>query len=154
VAPSHTLTIVSEYVLFLEQVKRRANLENGAAAAPLVRATLETLAECLEPHCAARVAVHLPRELRAFLLPTTEKAEPISVKMFLERVSMREKSDASSALFRARCVLQTLMDALPASDVSELRGALPQEFGALFVAPENPDLRIHNPEPGLRKSGA
>jgi len=60
-------------------------LPSRGDAERIIRATLETLAERLQPHAAAHVAAQLPAELGHHLLQA-DRFEHLTVEEFTERV--------------------------------------------------------------------
>ena len=130
---------------FLTQVKLRAHLSDAAAASRCVIATLETLAEHLSREYAARVALHLPAELRTYFLRADDRPTDFSIKRFFLRVSVRENGTYLSAVFHARCVLEVLAESIPASDLSDIQNLLPKEFGVLFRRDSVQQERMYRP---------
>jgi len=114
------------YIDFLKQVKLRTHLRDAAAVSRCLVATLETLAEHLSRECAARVALHLPVELRPYFLRIETRPTDFSIKRFFLSVSTRENGTYLSAVYHARCVLEVLVKSIPASDLAEIQSLLPK----------------------------
>src|SRR5438067_1889728 len=105
------------YGQFLERVKQRTYLSDVGAASSCMIATLKTLGEHLSQECTVRIALHVPEELRVFLLSTGYRPKDYSITRFFLSVSIRENSTYISAVYHARCVLEVLTEAIPASEL-------------------------------------
>jgi len=115
---------------FVGQVQHRAHLASRGDAETIIRATFETLGERLQPQAAAHVAAQLPPELGRHL--ENRAFEHLSVHDFNERVAGREHADIEKASFHARCVLDTMREAISPGAVRKLRQQMPQEFQPLL----------------------
>ena len=115
---------------FVGHVQHLAHLPSRGDAETIIRATFETLGERLQPAAAAHLAAQLPAELGRHL-----KEHPfvhLSVHDFNERVAEREHADIAKAAFHARCVLETMREAISPGAVRKLRLQLPVEFQPLL----------------------
>lgn len=124
------------YDRFIGLVQSRARMPSRANAVAATRATLETLAERIDPHEAHHLASQLPREIGIFLENTSsgDTGERFSFDAFCQRVAHREEKEVSTALFHARCVLETVQEAVSAGEMRDVRSQLPSEFERLFAA--------------------
>ena len=111
---------------FVGQVQHRAHLASRGDAETIIRATFETLGERLQPQAAAHIAAQLPPELGRHL--RDRKFEHLSVFDFCERVAEREHADMARAVFHARCVFDTMRDAISPGAVTKVERQLPADF--------------------------
>ncbi len=116
---------------FVGHVQHLAHLPSRGDAETIIRATLETLGDRLQPQAAAHVAAQLPSELGRHL--QNRAFEHLSVRDFHARVAEREHADVEKAIFHARCVLDTVREAISPGAVRKLRQQLPQEFQPLLL---------------------
>ena len=119
---------------FVGQVQHRAHLPSRGDAETIIRATFETLGERLLPKAAAHVAAQLPPELGRHL--RDRQFEHLSVLDFCERVAEREHADLQKAAFHARCVFDTMRDAVSPGVVSKVERQLPAELLRFLRAEE------------------
>lgn len=117
---------------FVGQVQHLAHLPSRGDAETIIRATLETLGERLQPQAAAHVAAQLPPELGRHL--RDHAFEHLSLHDFYGRVAERQRTDVDKAAFHARCVLDALCAAVSPGTVEKMRHQLPEEFQALLAA--------------------
>lgn len=118
---------------FVGQVQHRAHLASRGDAETIIRATLETLGERLQAQAAEHIAAQLPQELGRHL--KHRMFTHLSVRDFCQRVAEREHADVEKAKFHARCVLDTMREAISPGAVHKLRQQLPEEFQPLLGAP-------------------
>lgn len=124
-----------DYDRFIGLVQSRAHLPSMGAAVAATRATLQTLAERIGANEARHVAAQLPREIAFYLNESfLETGERFSFDEFCQRVAKREPADLPDAIFHARCVIETLEEAVTAGEMSDVIGLLPEEFIPLFAA--------------------
>lgn len=122
-----------DYQRFIGLVQNRAHMATPADAVGATRATLETLAQRIEPHEAHHLASQLPREIGVYLENNlAEKGERFSFDTFCQRVADREHADVPDAVFHSRCVLETLGEAVTPGEFADVRSQLPDEFTPLF----------------------
>ena len=115
---------------FVGHVQHRAHLPSRGAAETIIRATLETLRERLQPEAAKHVAAQLPHELARHL--RGGNFEHFGLSDFYRRVARREEADIEKAAFHARCVLETVAEAITPGAVHKLEKQMPLEFSELF----------------------
>lgn len=115
---------------FVGQVQHRAQLPSRGDAEMIIRATFETLGERLQPQAASHVAAQLPSELGRHL--RDRKFEHLSAHDFCERVAEREHADVRKAAFHARCVYETMREAISPGAIGKVERQLPAEFLRLF----------------------
>jgi uncharacterized protein (DUF2267 family) len=118
---------------FVGQVQHRAQLPSRGDAETIIRATLETLAERLQPQAAAHVAAQLPAEL-GHHLRSADRFEHLTMKEFVERIAKRERADPQKAIFHAQCVFDIVCEAISPGAVRKLKQQLPAEFHGFFAA--------------------
>ena len=118
---------------FVGQVQARARLGSRGDAERIIRATLETLAERLDPGFADNLAAQLPQEIGRHLL-TDVSFERLSLDDFFRRVAAREggSTELPDAVFHARCVMEVLQLAVTPGLVEKLHEVLPAEFEPLL----------------------
>jgi len=130
-----------DYDRFINLVKSRARVDTDEAVAA-VRATLQTLAERIGANEARHVAAQLPDEIGRHLQnPPAATGERFSFDEFCQRVARREDCDLPDAVFHARCVIETLEEAVSAGEINQVVGLLPEEFVPLFTAGHEGRLR-------------
>jgi len=128
----------ADYDEFLRQVKLHTCLSDAAAVSHSISATLETLAEYVTSKCAAKIAAHLPTELRTYFLKPQNLPRSFSLRAFFLRVSARENSTYLSGIFHARAILEVLAHTIPMSALSEIESLLPKEIGTVFHREKGP----------------
>lgn len=121
---------------FVEQVQLHLLDGNGhkstlAEAEQAIAATLQTLAECLRPEQAQKLATHLPPLINQPLLLFTQRPLTTLPKFFLI-IAHREKIPLAPAIHHARTVIATLQQAVPLPIIEEIRSHLPPDFNVLF----------------------
>lgn len=120
-----------QYQAFIDQVRRRALIDEQEKAVRAIHATLETLGERIITAEADELARHLPPEIGAYLRDAGT-GERFDLATFYERVARREEEDEADAAYHARVVLSVLHQALPAAATAHLRTPFPQEYDDLF----------------------
>ena len=118
---------------FVGQVQSGARLGSMEQALNATRATLQTLAERLGAEDSRHLAARLPEGIGQFLDGREAVAEQFSPDEFLKRISAREGVEAPTADDHARAVLDTLRQAVPAGEIRNVLGHLPEEFARLFA---------------------
>ena len=122
---------------FIGQVQARAHLHSRGAAEEATRATLETLAERVDPGLGEDLAAQLPREIGENMLRVTRQtkqgpgAESFDQEEFLSRVAQRSHSDPPQASHNARAVFELLEEATTGGVMDRVRQALPQDLRRL-----------------------
>jgi uncharacterized protein (DUF2267 family) len=99
-----------------------------------IEATLRTLAERITGGEAEDVARVLPEELRPFLFPTREEAEPFGLDEFYRRVADRAGVDRATAARHASAVFAALGVAVAPGELRDMAAQLPQEYEPLLRA--------------------
>ncbi|MGV9255065.1 DUF2267 domain-containing protein [Streptomyces sp. NPDC003697] len=123
-----------DYDTFLNTVARRASVPPEKAE-PLIRATLETLAERITRGEADDLASELPKPLKEPLVSPTPEAEAFGLDEFINRVSRRARVSPDEAREGVRAVLSTLRDAVSHGEFRHVMSQLPRDFEALVYAP-------------------
>lgn len=132
-----------EYDQFIERVRRRAGnpasrrldrmpLTDREMAEDLTRATLQVLAQRISGGEARDLAAHLPAEMREWLQPDREKAEPFDLEVFIQRVADRALLDFDAARDGVRAVFRTLREAVPGDEFEDVLSELPPEYTTLL----------------------
>jgi uncharacterized protein (DUF2267 family) len=124
------------YEEFVEQVQTRGYMEDRAEAQTATRATLTTLAECLDERESYDLAAQLPQELAEHLFHEGAGAEASpSLEEFVDRLNERDgEGDSQRAVYHARVVIEVLGYALGQDEIERIRSQLPGEFDPLFDA--------------------
>ena len=117
---------------FVGHVQHRAHLSSRGAAETIIRVTFETLRERLQPEMAAHVAAQLPPEIGLHL--RGGHFEHLDLAGFYRRVARREDVDIDRAAFHARCVMETLFEAITPGAARKLETQMPLEFRELIAA--------------------
>jgi uncharacterized protein (DUF2267 family) len=120
-----------EHDAFVGRVQQRARLASRGDAEAAIRATLETLAERLDPGLAENLASQLPPEIGGYLL-TADLFERLSADDFIDRVTFREGVDRPDAVFHIRAVLEVMEEATTGI-IDKVRLTLPDEFQPFFA---------------------
>ncbi len=124
----------------LGAVQHRGRMASREEAERAIQATLGTLAERLTGGAAANLAAQLPPEA-ASAMRDVEFAEAFSLDEFFRRVSRREGVDLPKSVFHARAVVDVLADAVADGAMAHVRAQLPQEWGRLFAAGSEGEMR-------------
>lgn len=114
-----------------ERAARGLTRERAAVAAA---AALATLADCLSPDAARRLAAQLPRQLQPYLRGTGS-ARPSTLEEFLDAVAGRERLSRSEAFDDARAVFDALAEAVTTAELEHVRADLPEDLQTLFEPP-------------------
>ena len=117
---------------FVGHVQHRAQLPSRGAAETIIRATFETLGERLQRSSVNHLGAQLPPEL-ARHLATGNPFEHMSLDEFYKRVADREGGDLPKAAFHAKCVMETVAEAISPGALRKLQMQLPVEFHDLFA---------------------
>jgi len=117
---------------FVGQVQHRAQLPSRGAAETIIRVTFETLAERLLPNAADHLSAQLPPEL-ARHLALGAYFQHLSLDEFYKRIADREGCDLPKAVFHARCVMETVAEAISPGALRKLQMQLPVEYSDLFA---------------------
>lgn len=124
-----------DYDRFTGLVQNRARLATTADAVRATRATLETLAERIGSDEARHLASQLPREIGHYLQEAPPaQGERFSFDEFCRRVAQREGCDVPEAVFHARCVIETLEEAVTGGEIRHVLAVLPDDFAPIFAA--------------------
>jgi uncharacterized protein (DUF2267 family) len=114
-------------------VQRLAGLDPPQAERA-IEATLRTLAERISGGEARDIAEFLPPEMRGWMLPTEERAEPFDRQEFIRRVAEREGVDPATADEHVRAVFQMLGFAVAPGELRDMASQLPKDFDDLLEA--------------------
>ncbi|WP_159942372.1 MULTISPECIES: DUF2267 domain-containing protein [unclassified Nocardiopsis] len=122
---------------FIGQVQARARLDSRGAAEEATRATLETLAERVDPGLGDDLAAQLPRGIGENVRRMTRQteqgpgAEAFDAPEFLSRVAQRAHSDEPQASHSTRAVFEVLDEATTGEIMDRVRQALPRDVREL-----------------------
>jgi uncharacterized protein (DUF2267 family) len=136
---------------FTGQVQARARLGSRGAAEAAIRATLETLAERLEPGASENLSAQLPPEIARHLRGDHAITfERLSLDDFFRRVSDREGPgiDLPEAVYHARVVMEVLQEAVSPGEIEKIRRSLPPEFRPIFEAGSQGRMNVDREERG------
>ncbi len=117
---------------FVGQVQHRAQLPSRGDAERIIRVTFETLRDRLQHENAEHLAAQLPPELGRHLRGSRQFLH-LTLEEFFRRIAIRESTDLNTAEVHARCVLQTLREAITPGAVRKLEHQLPHEFKPLIA---------------------
>jgi uncharacterized protein (DUF2267 family) len=123
-----------DYRGFVEEVGRRAPVEDLTDAARAVEATLETLGQRLPDPVKAELAGELPKDM-ADALNLRSHSEAFGADDFCTRVRALAQLDYPTAVATAGYTLAILRENLPEAVWLHVRGALTPDYRGL-VAPE------------------
>ncbi|NYH54580.1 uncharacterized protein (DUF2267 family) [Nocardiopsis arvandica] len=124
---------------FIGQVQARAHLDSRGAAEEATRATLETLAERVDPGLGEDLAAQLPREIGENMRRVTRQteqgpgAEGFDQQEFLSRVAQRAHSEPTAAAHSAHAVFDVLDEATTGGVMDKVRQALPEDLRRLTL---------------------
>jgi uncharacterized protein (DUF2267 family) len=113
-----------------------------------IQATLQTLAERIDPGEARKLADELPDELAPWLATTTP-AERFDVDEFLRRVGEREGAEVATAERHAEAVFLALERALSDKEFADLTAELPKDF--LPLLPRGPEIEVISAESFMQR---
>jgi uncharacterized protein (DUF2267 family) len=117
---------------FTGRVQHRLELPSTGESVRAIRATLTTLGERLQPGEAKDLAGPLPMEIDRFLLEA-ESGQRFDWDEFLDRVwereNMTDPDDRADAAFHARAILEVVADAVPPTEMEDVRDGLPADEG-------------------------
>lgn len=122
-----------KYDEFINSVQEDTELPSRADAVRATRATFTTLGERLAHGQATNLAGPLPEEVDRYLADA-ESGQRFSYDDFLDRVAEREDVDRTAAARHAQVVMGVLSRTAYASQLADVRDALPEEFEPLFEA--------------------
>jgi uncharacterized protein (DUF2267 family) len=121
------------YATLITIVEQLTGLDRPAAERA-TEATLRTLAERITGGEARDIAAFLPREMRDWLVPTREPAEPFDRREFIRRVAESEGVDPDTAAEHVRAVFQMLGFAVAPGELRDMASQLPKDFDDLLEA--------------------
>lgn len=120
-----------DYDEFTGQVQHRLELASTGEAVRATRAVLTTLGERIQRGEATDLAGPLPMEIDRFLL-VAESGQTFDYDAFVDRVADRGAVDRPDAVYQAQVLVELLAEAVPASELQQVRDQLPGEFAPLF----------------------
>ncbi|MDA0566323.1 DUF2267 domain-containing protein [Streptomonospora sp. S1-112] len=121
---------------FIGQVQARARLDSRGSAEAFTRATLETVAERINPDLADDLAAQLPQEIGENVRRVTDQYDPterFGQDEFVDRVAARAHADRSQASYAARAVFEVL-DEATVNVMTKVRGGLPEDLRRFTLA--------------------
>lgn len=119
------------YDSFLHAVQKRTELSDELEASTAVTATLNTLAERLQPGERESVAARLPQDLKNLVTVEGEATE-MSLDQFFDRVSQRMGAEREQAEDIADEILSILNEEITAAHRDDIKKHLPEEYRPLF----------------------
>lgn len=131
-----------QYDEFVGEVQNRARLPSRGDTVRAIQATLETLAERIDPGEADDLAAQLPPELGTFLRDV-ETTERFSVDDFFLRVAAKETADLPDAAHHARAVIAVLQEAVTTGEMDDIRAQLPDNYKPLFEAGSEGEMDVN-----------
>ncbi|QBI52837.1 DUF2267 domain-containing protein [Streptomonospora litoralis] len=127
---------------FIGQVQDRARLDSRGAAESFTRATLETIAERINPDLADDLAAQLPQEIGENVRRVTDQWDPterFGQDEFVQRVASRAHSDQPQAAYAARVVFELLDEATTGNVMGKVRQGLPDDLREFTLAGSSGD---------------
>lgn len=120
---------------FIGNAQHRLELSSRGEAVRASRATLTTLGERLAPGEASDLAGPLPMEIDRFLTEA-DSGQQFGYDEFVDRVAERAEVEESEATFYAQAVVSLVHEAVPESEIEDVRAQLPDAFDGLFELAE------------------
>lgn len=126
-----------DYDTFVGEVQNRAQLPTREDAVGIIRITLKTFSERLEPGAADNLSAQLPNEIGRHLSKVDE-VEQFGWEEFVDRIVERGEyadDEAATAVHHARSVMDVVEEAVTAGALNDVRDQLPddEDFEELFV---------------------
>jgi uncharacterized protein (DUF2267 family) len=121
------------YATLITLVEQLAGLDR-AQAERATEATLQTLSERITGGEASDIAAFLPPEMRRWIVPAKEPAEPFDRAEFIRRVAEREGVPPEIAEDHVRSVFQMLGYAVAPGELRDMASQLPKDFDDLLEA--------------------
>src|SRR5258707_969299 len=121
------------YATLITLVGQLAGLD-PAQAERATEATLHTLSERIRGGEARDIAAFLPPEMRRWIAPAKEPAEPFDRREFIRRVAQREGVSPEIAEQHVRAVFQMLGYAVAPGELRDMASQLPKDFEDLLEA--------------------
>jgi uncharacterized protein (DUF2267 family) len=119
-----------DYETFEETVANRAGIKCEEAT-PVIRATLQTLAERITRGEAGDLASQLPKQMKEWLAKDHEQADRFGLDEFVRKVSERAGIAPDEARTDVWAVFRTLHDAVTGGEFRHVMSQLPREFHQL-----------------------
>jgi uncharacterized protein (DUF2267 family) len=119
------------YEDFVDQVRKRAGLQNNQQAEIAVRITLETLGERLHRTEREKLAAQLPNRLKEYL-GSRPGHDFFLLEEFYNRVAARSGIRYPNAVEQALAVVDVLKEAISPGELRDLLAGLSEEYGELF----------------------
>jgi uncharacterized protein (DUF2267 family) len=127
---------------FVGQLQHRAGLASRGDAEKVIRCTLETLADRIDPVIAAHLADQLPPEIGLHLRDGAPKCR-LDLEEFFEVVASREAASALTAREHSEEVLSLVTEVVSPGIIGKLVRQLPVEYAPLFATqPRNVQLSV------------
>jgi len=123
---------------FTGQIQHRLELPGTGETVRAVRATLMALGQRIPAGAAEDLAGSLPMEIRWYLTgAVSDHGQRFDWSEFVSRVSEIEATDASTAAYHSRVIVDLVETQVPPSDFEQLRNQLPEaqddeNWGKLF----------------------
>lgn len=119
------------YDEFIKEVQNRTELSDGLEASTAVTATLNTLAERLNPDERENLAAQLPQGLKNLVNIEGEQQE-LSIDDFFDRVSQRMGANREQAEEISDKVISVLTEFITRGEIQDIKDKLPNTFRPLF----------------------
>ncbi len=121
---------------FVGRVQYHARLRSAEEASRSIRATLETLADCLSADSAEHLAALLPPGVGEYLhRDATGKryvGQVFDLNGFYQRVAERGRIPFLDAAFHARAVMDVMQQAVSPGEIDNVIAQLPKDYASLF----------------------
>lgn len=116
---------------FTGQIQHRLEQSDTGEAVRSIRVVLTALGERLQPGEAADLAAPLPMEIDRFLTEA-DSGQRFSYDEFVDRVVEGTGVDRADAVYHAKVVVGLVAEVVPAGEIEQVRGQLPDDFDDLF----------------------
>lgn len=134
----HQSIVIMRYDDFIQQVRRRTDLESDDRAVEVTHAVLGTLGECLYRTERDKLAAELPKELKAVFFAERspenrrQDVERYRLEEFFNRVRARADTGGRETETCTGAVFSVLREAVSAGTMDAVLNALPDEYDALL----------------------
>lgn len=116
---------------FVDELQHRIDADSHGETHHTAHAVLETLGERIQADEAKDLAGPLPMEIDRYLVEA-DGGQRFGWNEFVERVAERENADYPDAQYHAQAVMTLVDEAVPESELQDLRANLPAEYDDLF----------------------
>jgi len=116
---------------FVDELQHRIQADSHGETHHAAHAVLETLGERIQDDEAKDLAGSLPMEIDRYLVEA-DSGQRFGWSAFVERIAQREGVEYPDAQYHAQAVMSMVAEAVPASELQDVRANLPAEYDDLF----------------------